>query len=423
MMVFTGLVYKIKGLQIQGLKPRFTALLYLVKCCAGLLVWYVYTFHYTDVRNNDAHKFFSDALVLQQIRAENSTAFAHLMLGTSTPRENDLYAVRMLNWERNFDEAPVNENRTVIRLNALLLFFTGKSYFAHIAIMCFLSLIGFIWMVNSLFRRASPQQIILAFLCLLFPSILFWTSGVMKEPVLIFGLGLFMYGLTLTPTKGIKGSLLLFAGMLVLLSIKFYVLLCLLPAAFAFLLFHHNQQAGFNLLKYSAIYLLLLVFAFSLQHFSRFNLPQMLANKQEHAIKEASYFNAGSRIEIPRINADALSILKTVPAAIVNAITRPWPTEGKNALMLLTALENLGVLLLLFYCGWTSLGRQYEATNQWLFLLTAAFSYFALIGICTPVLGNLVRYKAPLLPLLLFAFVLRAKLPALPEKITRYIYA
>lgn len=421
LLVFAGFINKFKCLQLQGLRSWLTVALLGLKFIAGLALWYIYTFHYTDVRNNDAHKFFSDAVVLQQIRTENSEAFTHFMIGSPTAEEQEQYGGRLLNWERNFDEAPVNENRTAIRLNALFLFITGKSYFAHIAIFCFLSLAGFVWMVNSIFKNVAPQNKLLAYLVLLLPSVLFWNSGVMKEPVLIFGLGLFIAGLTRLAPSPVKGGALLVTGMLVLLSIKFYVLLCLLPAALAYLLFTAKGAPVFNLLKYGCIYLLVFIGAFSLSGISRFNLPQMLVNKQEHAIKEAGYFNAGSRIAIPVITAQAGSIVKVIPTAVFNTLMRPLPTEGKNALMQMNALENLLVLLLLCYCIWVY--RAGNAANLWLFLLVGSLSYFALIGICTPVIGNLVRYKAPLLPIFLFAFILTAQLPSLPQKFQRLFYA
>lgn len=421
LLVSTVLIYRFRLLQIHGLKKWLSIFLFVCKCLAGIGLWYVYTYHYTDTRNNDAHKFFNDALVLQQIRIENKDAFNHLMFGTERIDEQEKYNSRLLNWERNFDEAPINENRTAIRFNALLMFITAKSYFAHIIILCFLSYAGLVWMVNTIFSSAANENRLLAYLVMLLPSVLFWNSGVMKEPILVFGLGIFVAALTGLNSAPLKNGLLLLIGCLILLSIKFYVLLCLAPAALAYIVFNNKLSPIFQPIKYVVVYLLLLAIAFNLQHISRYDLPQMLANKQEHAIKEAAYFNAGSRINIPVITSDAASIISAAPIAVFNTLMRPFVTEGKNALMLISALENLLVLILVLFCIRHYRAYKQQQLNLLLFLLAATVGYFALIGICTPVIGNLVRYKAPLLPLFQFAFILATQVPLLPAKLQRFL--
>lgn len=56
----------------------------------------------------------------------------------------------------------------------------------------------------------------------------------------------------------------------------------------------------------------------------------MLINKQTHSVKEAEYFKAGSRIEIPELKDNAFNILKTSAVGIWNTITRPYIWETKT---------------------------------------------------------------------------------------------
>ena len=197
-------------------------------------------------------------------------------------------------------------------------------------------------------------------------------------------------------------------GIALLLAIKFYVLVCVLPAAFAFVLLPKTTNTIKVSAKYLVLYIALAFAAFNVQHLvPRINAMQMLANKQNHSVKEAIYFNAASRIDIPQVDASAFSITKAAPIAIWNTLMRPYIWEGRNPMMLASALENLmliGIILLsLLYFKW-----QPAHFNLVMFLLLASLSYFVVIGLCTPVLGNLVRYKAPLLPLFLFAFIIMA---------------
>ena len=75
-------------------------------------------------------------------------------------------------------------------------------------------------------------------------------------------------------------------------------------------------------------------------------------------------------------------------------------------MMLASAMENLLVLLFIVFCLLNTDFKDFKYLNIVLMLLYFSLAYFALIGICTPVLGNLVRYRAPVLPFFLFALIL-----------------
>lgn len=410
--VFNFLLLRFRKLQLSAFRPWVTAAVFNLKFLAGLLIWAVYTFYYKDVENNDVHKFYKDAVVLHEAAIKAPGVFLHLLCNDESVKfqkdEFIRYTSRMKNWERNFDEAPINENRTIIRLNALLLFFSFKTYFVHILFMCFFSLIGWVLLYNSVFKKSSFATNILGLLVLLLPSVLFWSSGVMKEPVLVLGLGVFVTGLLNKNTT--KKILLLLSGSLLIVSVKFYVMACLLPAAISFFVLKNSHSVPTVIGKYAATLALIALVAFNIQQVvPAINPTQILINKHTHSVKEAAYFNAGSRIDIP-ILTNTADILKAIPVGIWNVVFRPYLWEGKNIMMLASALENVVVLCVVLLCLLNFRQVNFGQLNLALFLLTASITYFALIGISTPVLGNIVRYRAPLLPLLLFALILLAEI-------------
>lgn len=411
-------VHSFRWLQLSHFKPWVSLALFNAKFLAGILLWAVYTFYYTDTANSDIHKFYNDALILRNVADENVAAFTKLMLG----REDSTtatYTAAMKNWERNFDEAPINENRTIIRLNAVLMFLSFRTYFVHILFMCFISFVGWVLLFNGVFSNLQNKaNALLALPALFLPSVLFWTSGVMKEPVLILGLGIFVYGLVSFPA--IRAVVLVALGSILILASKFYVLACAAPAALAFVLSKYFKSKGGIVNVYAVVFLLLGITAFNIQHvMPDINPSRMLINKQQHSIKEAEYFNAGSRIALPRLTEEPGGIITKTTDGIWNCLSRPYLWESKNAMMLLSALEAVLIWAILLLSLWLGNPKQggYQV-NLILFLLAFSVSYFALIGISTPVLGNLVRYKAPLLPLFVFACILPAqvKTPALLKR-------
>lgn len=414
LLVFNFLLLRFRKLQLHAFKPWVTAAVFNLKFVAGLLIWAVYTFYYKDLQNNDVHKFYNDAILLHDVAHKDTKAFVQLLVGSEN-EATSAYSATMKNWERNFDEAPINENRTVIRLNALLMFLSFKTYFVHILFMCFFSMTGWVLLCNSVFAKSNSSTHVLSLVVLLLPSVLFWSSGVMKEPVLVLGLGVLVYGLL--HKNFWKQVSFLAVGSLLILSVKFYVIACLLPAAMAFLVLKNNHRVPVVIGKYAATLMFVALAAFNVQRvIPAVNPTQMLVNKHTHSVKEAAYFNAGSRIDIPPLT-DATSIVEAIPVGVWNVVFRPYLWEGKNIMMLASALENVIlvaiVLLCLFSFNTSVIARNEERVtkqspelNLALFLFISSITYFALIGISTPVLGNIVRYKAPLLPFFLFAFIL-----------------
>lgn len=215
----------------------------------------------------------------------------------------------------------------------------------------------------------------------------------MKEPLIVLGLGLFISGLFN------KKYVLLASGVLILAASKFYLLLCLMPATVAYFLARKTHLLLKITTGYLSVSLLLFFIAIAVGSFSeRFNAVRMISEKQTNAIREASYFGAGSAFSLSPINNHISGLIKAIPIGVWNVFTRPYPWQCNSAFMYFNLLENIWVFALLIY-GLKSLGNNKPiSANSALFLITASLTYFALVGITTPVAGNLVRYKSLMLP-------------------------
>lgn len=405
-LLFNFLICRFLSLQFKGFKTWVTVALFNAKFAAGIFIWLVYTFYYTDTGRNDVHKFYNNAVVLRHIADKNPRAFTDLFLSGDTKEQISITELK--NWNRNFDESPFNANRFIIRINTLLLFVSLYTYPVHVLFFSFFSLASMVLLVNALFKNANQTNLLLTLPVLFMPSVLFWNSGVMKEPVLTLGIGLWVSGMVNLSSKVLWRSIILMVigAMLVLLT-KFFVMLCILPPAVAYLIFIKKEERRFIAGKIALVYLMFGIAAFNVYRMvPELNFGQMLVNKYTHAVKEAAYFNAGSMIEIPAIENSAISILRASATGICNMLLRPFPWEAQNPMQWFSSIENLVfltfLLIVLAFINWRSIPH----LNLFLFCVCFAFGYLALTGMCTPVAGNMVRYKAPLLPLLYMAFCL-----------------
>ncbi|WP_460500585.1 hypothetical protein, partial [Hymenobacter agri] len=125
--------------------------------------------------------------------------------------------------------------------------------------------------------------------------------------------------------------------------------------------------------------------------------------------------------EYPDLRPTGPSLLVHAPQAIANTLTQPWLGQSRQPLYLAVGLENAALLVLLLLAAWALLRRRAGqlpfavGLHLGLYCLLLAF----LIGITTPNLGSLHRYRSTMLPFLLLlllqndyaAAVLRRLLP------------
>jgi len=420
--------YRLSFCRLAELPVWASPLLFLVKLSFGFALWAAYTFYYTDRVNSDIYKFYDDAHYVHQSFFEDKSAFIGLMTGSE---DSSVYTSQMKNWERNFNKSvPFNENRFMIRLNALMMFVSGENIHVHTILFCFLSFIGCILLLKVFQHFTADGKKKWMILTMLLPSFLFWTSGGLKESVIILGIGLMLYGflsLTPTPPKGglnsqnddcIKapfrgfGGLSLVFGLVILLMTKYFLLICLLPALVAYHLFSNFSSMKSVAFKYGSV---LLISLFTLAAIAPINkkldFARIIAKKQKHAIAEAMYMKAGSYSPVPMVEDNFFSIIKAIPSGLWNTMLKPYLWQSRNPMMLLSAVENVLILLLIILALTYRDKTQKLNFNLMFFILVSLMIYFSIIGIMTPVLGNLVRYKVILMPLLVFLLLYVIKVP------------
>lgn len=409
--LFIFLIGKITFFEVPGVSRKLIKWGYVLKLIAGTGVGLIYTYYYTDRLTADTFKFFDDSKILFDTFSTNKSAFFRMVTGIGS-ESSDLqgYYDRMTNWYDTF--SPYNDNRTLIRLNALLRFLSFGHYYVHVVFICFLSLTG-ITAITKVFARHFPGlsiQIFLVFVML--PSVLFWGSGLLKDSLVFFSMGftLFYFDRLIYSGKNTLLSAALFAaGMFLLMITRFHVFLLLIPA---FAAWGISEQRKLNpAAVFGSLLLLFLTGLYAIQFINpRYDLAALLVRKQEAFIQLAITSEANSYIEIPKLHDSFISMLLNAPMGFLTCLTRPFVTDSGSFLVLLSAAENMVVLL---FVVWSLFYLKIKAMRHhpllW-FTLYFAVSSFMLIGMVTPILGAIVRYKAQALPfLIIFLLILTSK--------------
>jgi hypothetical protein len=328
------------------------------------------------------------------------------MLGSDDPSITP-YTIRMSNWERNFNHSvPFNENRFMIKLNGALMIVSQENIHIHTIFFCFLSFIGCILLLKvfQVFLDDNKKRWVV--LTLAFPSFLFWTSGGLKESVIILAIGLLVYGFLFLREHRFASVLWVLMGIGLLLFTKYFLFLCLVPSLLAYYLWVSRIDLKTNALKYMGALVVLALILIALAPIDkRLDFARIISKKQKHAVAEALYMNAGSYSTVPTVEPNIASVAAGLPVGLCNTLFKPYLWQVRNPMMLMSALENIVLLLLVVLALLYGEEKAKINYNLLFFFLMAVLLYFALIGLMTPVIGNLVRYRVVMEPFLIFILV------------------
>jgi hypothetical protein len=404
--IFSILILKWKYFEVKGISRRYLLLAFALKLCFGFLLGWIYTDHYTDRKTGDTYRFFDDARIIHDSADEGFGVYLKLLTGIGM-EEDELamkYYNRMTHMERSYSEAFYNDNQTIIRANALIMPFSRGNYFVHIAFWCFASLIGLTAIMKVLTRYFPRKRIAMFVAVFLLPTVLFWGSGVLKEPILLLGVGLFFRGIMRFAYGEFKprNALGLILGVTLLILTKGYVLFALLPASAGLLLARAFPNRNFWLMfGIPHVALIILIFTGPLISPS-FDFAQRMNLKQVAFYNVATESDSGSLLQLPALT-KSNDLLLHAPNALHVTYLRPWPWEWTNFLYIPAALENLFLFIALGLMLWNFRRPYGLAVPIIAFGISAVLVLGVLIGEVVPVLGAVVRYK---MPALIFLFVI-----------------
>lgn len=399
-LIFSWIILKSPWFRIQGVHQYGVLGAFWLKLIFGFAFWAVYTFHYSVDHSSDAFMYFEEAKILKDVFHENPLHFFRLMVSTQ-PTDPELlqHIAEMDRWNRSVSYGVLNDNPTIIKFNAIVLFFSLGYYHTHTIFMGFICFSGLILILRFFehISRGIPNWLLLAAV-ILPPSLLFWGGGVMKEGLLMFGLGVLLFSLTkIFDGKRIKGGVFLLLSVFLLLFTKAYVLIAFSPGLIflTFVMLTGKQRIW---IKFALLHVALFAFVFTLGYWvNDYDVLYMFQLKQKDFYNLVGTMSVGSLIEIPPINNTADLVLNA-PTALFNTYFRPHLLEANSATFWAAAIENLGYGLLLLL----AIVKFKKPSSENLLLALMCLSFVVglglLIGLITPVLGAIVRYKIPALP-------------------------
>ena len=307
-------------------------------------------------------------------------------------------------------------NFMVIRLTIILCFFSFGKY---MVINLMFSMIAFtgIWKLYTFFYEQFPQlhrQFAIAILYL--PTFVFWSSGILKDPLSIAALGWFtyaLYQLAFHKKDIIKNTLIVLICVYIFSVIKIYILVAYLPAFVIFLLLKNAMLIQNRLVKAVLVSLFITgsIFGFvgltnsmkgAVAEYAGEDITEGISTYQKNYTaqsekREGAYFSLGVEFD-----GSMTSLAKMAPAAIAATLYRPFLWESKNISTLLSSFESLTLMLFtLFVLRKVGFKKFFSSIIKkpiilYCFFFSIVFALF--VGATTLNFGTLVRYKIPCMP-------------------------
>ncbi len=379
---------------------------FLLKCISGILLGIIYTKYYTNHNDTDTFKFFTDSKIMFDSLYTKPEDFFRMFSGIdSKASELFPYYEKMNSW-LNTNQI-YNDNKTIIRLNVFFRFFSLGYYNVHVIFINFISFTGLFLLYKVFASYCIGKKKELFILLFLMPSVLFWGSGLLKDGILISGFGLLMYSFTRILKNGFtfKRILMFLLAFIILILTKTYVLVIILPGLLAWWMTYKRKSLKI-IITFMTIYILYLIVAFNLYRFNPdYNVAALIYYKQKNFIDFGTLHKA-TMISLPLIECSATSILINSPLAFCNTMFRPLLTDVKyNPMIFLSAIENLLIIFMIIACIISSDFKSKRIDPIIIFSTIFIVMLFALIGLISPVLGAIVRYRIIALPCLIFLLV------------------
>ena len=355
----------------------------ILKLCAGISLGLIYTHYY---EYGDTWAMFSEAVKLQRIAFSSLDNFIDIYF------KSDFTAVA------NFSYSIQPRAAFMSKIIAPIAYVSGGNYWF---VSCYLSLFSFagFWMLANTSYKLFNNKWLVVIPSLFFPSIVFWSSGVIKESIAIGALALLFSILTnfyLQKRFRLTDLIIVLVSLFLLMYLKYYyaavLIVTYLTLVVSYFVLPKRSPWYLEMAGVFGIFILILSIA-SLTHPnfwpSRF-LAVIVDNYHQYADKSVE----DNMVLFDNLSPTILSLAVHSPKALFAGLFFPLWTSTLDLLKVFSVFENWFILIAFIYSmSKFSLPKDRDI-RLLLFTMTGFIVIMAIfITFSSPNMGTLVRYR------------------------------
>lgn len=387
-----------------------------VKIAGSIFIGMIYNYYYGG---GDTFNYLLHSQAINSTFIESPATWFRLI--THQADEHNIIDMQMVSHLYWYDDTPAY---TTSCLGAFIGMFCFTRYLVINVIIASITFIG-TWLMFITFTQQYNRLIKFIAIAILFmPGPIVWGSALFKDSFCMFAIGCLIYSsYTLLEKRVFKTSLILLAllSMALLVLIKAYILVALLPFLMLKTVLVYKKRAAANPKRRPAFYIRLALFILlsvitlqkSVGYLTAFSIDNVLdtVKHQQLYLLEVSLQTDGSAYDLGDFDPTITGMAKMIIPAINVALFRPYPWESRSIIQLFNAMESATVLLLTLYL---LLKRNILKTIRNIYFdpnlilcigFTIVFAFF--VGVSSYNFGTLSRYKIPCTPFyMLFLIIL-----------------
>ncbi len=407
-LVIFGITFARQAYKIEKNKLyRFYGLAVLAKIASSVVFCLIYIYYY---QGGDTISYYESARALVNLGMKDLSGYLDVI--TSSP---SLGGYMTFDQETGFPWPYLyydTQTFFVAKLISPLVLLSFKSYLVSSVLLSWLTFFG-VWQFYLTLCRYFPKiETRLAIGVLFVPSVLFWSSGILKDSITFTAVCWFIVmldNLLRTKQGRLRNATILILSLYLLLSIKPYILYSLFPGAIIWIASTRMKRIHSKFIRIT-IAPLIIVLSISLGYLAlsllgsrmgKFSVPRLLetAVVTQRDLKQDYY--QGSSFDIGEFDATFSGMISKVPAAMTVGLFRPYIWEARNVVMLLSGVENLFYLLVVVFLIFKIFSnpklffqvlRFYPVIT---FLICFTLFFSVMVGLSTSNFGALVRFKIP----------------------------
>jgi hypothetical protein len=302
-------------------------------------------------------------------------------------------------------------NQIVVRFCCVLGFLCFQNYTVTSILFTLISFIGSWKMFLVFYKIFKPYKNQIAFAFLFLPSYLIWGSGILKESICLYALGIAINAVFNTVyLKNYKTLKMIgfFIGSFLLIQIKSYIFYSFILALVIMLFLLAIKKINY-VMKWVVSILIISILSFS----ANIILDSVLADaakstsaeellEQTKTMKNNYEAVGGSFVDLGDFEPTISGVVKKIPAALANVFFRPYPWESKNIVLLFSMFESFFFLLLFIRILLKSKIVFFLVgifkNPIYIFFFFYVFTFGIIVGLTTFNFGAIIRYKLPAMP-------------------------
>ncbi|MCH8318545.1 MAG: hypothetical protein IIA88_08620 [Bacteroidetes bacterium] len=365
----------------------------------GLLYFYYYGY-------GDTLLYHYDAVKLNLHAFDDVVSYFHIIVFGDFPDE--IIRNQFTSW---------NQPRVflMVKIISILDFFTFRNYWVNSLYFSLFSFIGMWFLANTLSRIKPDFSTASAIAFLFFPSIVFWSSGFLKESIAMGSIGLLLgFGLNSIAQNSrfkFKEFIVSLLCIWLIWKLKYYYLAVLMPLFLSYLIIelaskkvrYLKEKFTYKILTFCISIILLSTLATQM-HWN-LNFTRVLDVTVDNFHKTLEMSNASHCIAFENLQPTLKSFLMNSPKALFSALFRPGIWEAGSFLQIIAGLENLLVLLLTILAIYYFIRR---GNNKFGLLEVCFLLYIIVLAVflafACPNFGTLLRYRVGFYPFFVYLF-------------------